>query len=230
MNGWDKVFSLDDVEQIYADVCNRCQFMPYPFFDELLKAFELTPFDEVKVVILGQDPYHGSYSVPTTPPTRGMKLVPQANGLAFSVDKGVKLPPSLKNIFKELKDDLGIDNKHGDLSGWAKQGVLLLNSVLTVEPGSAGSHAGMGWEAITTDVIDALTKRKDPVMFLLWGKKAEETFLNAVDPDTPLYLMKAAHPSPFSAHHGFFGCKHFSKVNKWLEKNGKTPIDWKLDE
>lgn len=221
---WQDIFSEDDVEEVYARMCNSSLDMPFPFFDELLKAFELTPFESVKVVILGQDPYHGFQKDETT------RVIPQANGLAFSVDKGMRIPPSLKNVFKELKEDLGIENTHGDLTKWAQQGVLLMNSVLTVEAGKPGSHVNRGWEGITKDIIDALTKRKDPVMFLLWGNKAYETYMQSVDPNTPLYFMRAHHPSPFSARHGFFGCKHFSQVNEWLIKQGKEPIDWKLDE
>lgn len=221
---WKDIFSDDDVEEIYAKIANSTRDMPLPFFDELLRAFDLTPFESVKIVILGQDPYHGFNKDNTT------RIIPQANGLAFSVDKGFRLPPSLKNIYKELHSDLGLPiSKTGNLQKWAEQGVLLLNTVLTVEAGKPGSHVGKGWESITTDVIDALTKRKDPVLFLLWGKKAEEAYMNAVDENVALYFLKAAHPSPFSANHGFFGCKHFSKANEWLIKRGKTPIDWSID-
>lgn len=227
---WSQIIKTDELEEVYENVCNKSEGMVFPYWDEMLRAFELTPFDKVKVVILGQDPYHGSYSVPFPPPTRGAKLVPQANGLAFSVDKGAKLPPSLKNIFKELKRDLNVQMPaHGDLSKWASQGVLMLNSVLTVEAGKPGSHAGMGWEEITGRVINALTKRKDPVIFVLWGKKAHETFVSNVDEDTPLYFMRAAHPSPYSFQTGFFGCGHFSTINKWLIEMGKEPIDWKIE-
>lgn len=227
---WSQIIKTDELEEVYEHVCNKSENMVFPYWDEMLKAFELTPFDKVKVVILGQDPYHSFYSVPYPPPMRGSKLMPYANGLAFSVDKGAKLPPSLKNIFKELKRDLNVQMPaHGDLSKWAEQGVLMLNSVLTVEQGKPGSHAGMGWEEITGRVIKALTERKDPVIFLLWGKKAHETFMSNVDEDTPLYFMRAAHPSPYSFKAGFFGCAHFSTVNQWLVKMGKTPIDWKIE-
>lgn len=227
---WSQIIKTDELEEVYENVCNKSEGMVFPYWDEMLRAFELTPFDKVKVVILGQDPYHSTYAVPFPLPTRGARFVPQANGLAFSVDKGAKLPPSLKNIFKELKRDLKVPMpEHGDLSKWARQGVLMLNSVLTVEAGKPGSHSNMGWEEITGRVINALTKRKDPVIFLLWGKKAHETFASNVDEDTPLYFMRAAHPSPYSAQQGFFGCGHFSKVNEWLTKWGKAPIDWSLE-
>lgn len=228
---WSQIIKTDELEEIYEHVCNKGDGMVLPYWDEMLKAFELTPFDKVKVVILGQDPYHGFYSVNNDPPIdRSRRTLPQANGLAFSVDRGCKLPPSLKNIFKELKNDLGLPvPSHGDLTKWAEQGVLLLNSVLTVEHGKPGSHAGLGWEEITGRVIKALTRRKDPVIFLLWGKKAHETFASNVDEEVPLYFMRAAHPSPYSAMSGFFGCSHFSKVNEWLSKMGKEPIDWRLE-
>lgn len=183
----------------------------YPPKEQVFRALDLCPIDQTKVVILGQDPYHGPN---------------QANGLAFSVNRGVPLPPSLRNIFKELKDDLGIENRTGDLSRWAKQGVLLLNTVLTVEEGSPGSHSDLGWEKFTDDVIRALNDRKDSLIFVLWGSKAKtkETLISGHH-----FILYAPHPSPFSAHKGFLGCRHFSLINKILADKGKRPIDWRLE-
>jgi uracil-DNA glycosylase len=183
----------------------------YPPGPQIFSAFEYTPFDQVKVVILGQDPYHG----------KG-----QAHGLCFSVNKGVAVPPSLKNIYKELHTDIpGFTvPTHGDLSTWAKQGVLLLNATLTVEKDKAGSHQGKGWEQFTDAVIHKLSAQKEHLVFLLWGKFAQSKapFINA---NKHLILM-AAHPSPFSAHNGFLGCKHFSKTNEYLHELGFLPIIW----
>lgn len=185
----------------------------YPDLEDTLRAFDLTPFDQVKVVILGQDPYHGEY---------------QANGLAFSVDRGVKVPPSLKNIYKELCDDLGCDlPEHGDLTSWAEQGVLLLNTTLTVRKGEPGSHYGMGWETFTSAALRLQAKRDNPPLFVLWGKKAYETFLKAVEEDcVEVNFLYTSHPSPFSFNKGFFGCSHFSSCNKILKAIGKKPIRW----
>lgn len=182
----------------------------YPPRELIFNAFELCPFDDVKVVILGQDPYHGEG---------------QAHGLCFSVQNGVKLPPSLKNIYKELQSDLNIPIRTtGDLSSWARQGVLLLNATLTVEAGKAGSHQGLGWEQFTDAVIRKISDEKDHVVFLLWGKYAQD---KGVIIDTTKHLvLKAPHPSPLSAYTGFFGCKHFSKTNEYLRKHGEEPIRW----
>lgn len=178
------------------------------------RALDLTPLDQVRVVILGQDPYHGP---------------DQAHGLCFSVQPGVRTPPSLANIYKELESDLGIPPaRHGFLEHWAKQGVLLLNSVLTVEMGQAASHQGRGWETFTDAVIRQVNERPDPVVFLLWGSHAQK---KAAFVDTSRHLvLKAPHPSPLSAHSGFFGCRHFSKANEFLESRGLPPIDWALPE
>ncbi|MBK0381659.1 uracil-DNA glycosylase [Pedobacter sp. SD-b] len=185
----------------------------YPKGDDIFKAFALTPFDDVKVVILGQDPYHGAN---------------QAHGLSFSVQKGIKLPPSLKNIFKELEDDInGFEAPlNGDLSSWATQGVLLLNSSLTVSAGLAGSHQDQGWEIFTDEVIKALSDNKTNIVFILWGKfaQAKEELIDV----TKHHIIKSPHPSPFSAYSGFFGSKPFSKTNQILKDMGKTEIDWKL--
>ena len=184
----------------------------YPNSKEIFAAFALTPLEQVRVVILGQDPYHG---------------VGQAHGLCFSVAAGVALPPSLLNIYKELNRDLGIPPaKHGHLACWAKQGVLLLNSVLTVEQGKAASHQGRGWEKFTDRVIATLNARQDPIIFVLWGSYAQQKGqVIAVDRHV---VLKAAHPSPLSAHRGFLGCGHFSKINEYLTRWGKKPINWQV--
>ncbi|MCW3079210.1 uracil-DNA glycosylase [Segetibacter sp.] len=186
----------------------------YPPGSLIFNAFNTTPFDTIKVVLLGQDPYHG-YG--------------QAHGLSFSVPDGVSPPPSLINIFKELHNDIGMAiPKTGDLTYWARQGVLLLNSVLTVRANEAASHAKIGWMEFTNAVISKISEGKEGVVFLLWGKFAQEKQV-LVD-ETKHLVLKAAHPSPFSAHNGFFGCKHFSKTNNYLTKQGLTPIDWRISK
>ncbi len=188
------------------------QIFPKP--SEYFAALDLTPLDQVKVVILGQDPYHGDG---------------QAHGLCFSVKPDVRTPPSLKNIYKELESDLGIPRaSHGHLASWARQGVLLLNSVLTVERGLAASHRGRGWERFTDAVIAQVNAFEHPVVFLLWGAYAQKK-AQFVNTDRHL-VLKAAHPSPLSAHNGFLGCRHFSQTNAFLQKNGMEPIDWRLPE
>jgi uracil-DNA glycosylase len=186
----------------------------FPKGSEWFRALDLTPLDEVRVVILGQDPYHGAG---------------QAHGLCFSVQPGVQPPPSLVNIFKELESDLGIKPaRHGFLEHWAKQGVLLLNSVLTVEMGRAASHRDRGWERFTDAIVRHVNERLDPVVFMLWGSYAQK---KAAFVDTSRHLvLKAPHPSPLSAHSGFFGCRHFSKANAFLESKGLQPVDWALPE
>lgn len=184
----------------------------FPKGSEWFRALDLTPLDQVRVVILGQDPYHGEG---------------QAHGLCYSVQPGVRPPPSLVNIYKELESDLGIPRpRHGFLESWAKQGVLLLNSVLTVEMGQAAAHQGKGWEPFTDEIIRIVNAKTEPVVFLLWGAYAQKKAA-FVDADRHL-VLKAAHPSPLSAHNGFLGCRHFSKANAFLEANGQTPIDWTL--
>src|SRR5882757_4248483 len=184
----------------------------YPPGSLIFNAFNTTPFDKLKVVILGQDPYHGPG---------------QAHGLSFSVPKGIPPPPSLINIFKELKNDLGLPIPgHGNLTHWAEQGVMLLNASLTVRANEPMSHANSGWAEFTNAVIEKISAGKEHVVFLLWGKFAQEK-QNLVD-ETRHLVLKAAHPSPFSADKGFFGCKHFSKTNDWLQSKGIEPIDWKL--
>lgn len=185
----------------------------YPPNNDVFNALSLTPFDQVKVVIVGQDPYHGPG---------------QAHGLCFSVRKGVPFPPSLVNIFKEISSDLGLPTPpHGCLESWARQGVLLLNTVLTVEEAKPQSHAGRGWEQFTDRVIRELNQRRTSLVFLLWGAPAQK---KCADIDTTTHLvLKAPHPSPLSAHRGFLGCKHFSKANEYLTAHGMTPIDWRVE-
>lgn len=188
----------------------------FPPKGQRLRALELTPFDTVKVVILGQDPYHGPG---------------QAHGLSFSVPQGVKAPPSLVNIFKELRGDLGIDPPgHGNLEGWARQGVLLLNNSLTVEAGQAGSHAGRGWDAITDAVVAAVAARSEPAVFILWGSHAQAKAkrIAGLGADSPHLILRSVHPSPLSSHRGFFGSKPFSQANAFLEAHGRGAIDWQL--
>lgn len=186
----------------------------YPPEDDIFNALKLTPFENVKVVLLGQDPYHGEN---------------QAHGLSFSVKPGIKPPPSLMNIYDELKDDLGIHKpNHGFLEAWAKQGVLMLNSVLTVESGKPQSHANIGWQEFTDRVISSLNAHPKGIVFLLWGSYAQRKSV-LINTNRHLVLV-APHPSPLSAHRGFFGCKHFSKTNTWLTKMGRKPIDWQLKD
>jgi len=186
----------------------------YPKLSDVFNAFNFTPFNVVKVVILGQDPYHGAN---------------QAHGLCFSVQKGVAVPPSLKNIYKELQADIPgfIIPAHGDLSSWAKQGVLLLNTTLTVRAGEPGSHQKMGWEQFTDQAIRALSEQREGLVFMLWGRHAQAK-ASLIDP-TKHVVLTAAHPSPFSAYNGFFGCTHFSKANAYLLSKGENPIVWQID-
>ena len=182
----------------------------FPAGRNIFRAFDKCPFDKLKVVIIGQDPYHG---------------VGQANGLCFSVDDGVQYPPSLQNIFKEIHDDIGSPiPSSGNLDRWAEQGVLLLNAVLTVRAHQAASHAGRGWEQFTDAVVRTITQRKEGVVYMLWGNYAQRKGQIA-DPERNL-ILKSVHPSPLSVYRGFFGCKHFSKANDYLIKSGKEPIVW----
>lgn len=184
----------------------------YPPGQLIFNAFNTTPFDRVKVVILGQDPYHGPG---------------QAHGLSFSVPRGITPPPSLNNIFKEMQVDIGVSPpNHGNLTHWAEQGVLLLNASLTVRANEPMSHANIGWAIFTDTVISKISTLKKQVVFILWGKFAQEK--QALIDETRHHLLKSAHPSPFSADKGFFGCRHFSKTNAYLVKEGIDPIDWKL--
>ena len=201
-----KIFTLLKIERLANKII-------YPPEALIFNAFNQTPFDKVKVVILGQDPYHNPG---------------QAHGLSFSVPAGVKIPPSLLNIFKEIKQDLGIDmpSSYGNLTSWAEQGVLLLNAILTVNANEPASHSKLGWMNFTDTVISKISDEKKGVIFLLWGKFAQEK-QQLID-ETKHFVLKAAHPSPFSAERGFFGCKHFSKTNELLKQQGQEPIDWKL--
>ncbi len=217
-NEWD-ILLADELEKPYYQELRRFLAAEYrtslihPDQHDIFNALKYTTYSSVRVVILGQDPYHG---------------MNQAHGLSFSVKKGIQPPPSLVNIYKEIYTDLGIDNRaqHGELTAWAKQGVLLLNAVLTVRDGEANSHKGRGWEQFTDSVIRLLNVREDPIVFLLWGANAakkQELITN------PCHLiLQSAHPSPLSAHKGFFGCRHFSQTNHFLAAHGFTPIDWSI--
>lgn len=185
----------------------------FPPMNDIFNAFKLCAYEDVKVVILGQDPYYGDG---------------QAHGLAFSVKKGVDVPPSLKNIYKELADDVGfVPPAHGCLEGWAKQGVFLLNTALTVRKGQPLSHRGKGWEVFTDHVISLLSAREKPMVFLLWGSNARSK--KALIDRTKHLVLEAPHPSPLSAFAGFFGCRHFSQANAFLTRMGQKPVDWSID-
>ncbi len=185
----------------------------YPPMEDIFNALRHTSYSDVRAVILGQDPYHGAG---------------QAHGMCFSVRKGTPPPPSLQNIFKELKSDLGIDPpNHGELTAWADSGVLLLNTVLTVREGQANSHRGMGWEQFTDRIIELLNQREQPIVFLLWGGNARSKSRLITNPQH--LILQCAHPSPLSAYNGFFGCRHFSKTNEFLVQHGMQPINWRLD-
>lgn len=202
-----KDYFLELNEKIKKAYIEKCI---YPSKENIFAALNLCPLDKVKVVIIGQDPYHGEG---------------QAHGLAFSVLPETKIPPSLKNIYKEISNDLGKEiPATGNLNAWAEQGVLLLNATLTVESQQPGSHQGIGWEIFTDEIIKIISDQKEHVVFLLWGKYAEAK-ANLID-ETKHLVLKAPHPSPFSAHSGFFGCRHFSQANEYLEKNKIKPIDW----
>lgn len=213
---WKRVlaqeFQMPYFHELATFVRNEYKFKEiYPAPAKIFRAFDLCPFENVEVVILGQDPYHGPK---------------QANGLCFAVDEGLSLPPSLKNIFKEIEYDLGepLVHKSGDLERWAKQGVLLLNATLTVRAHSPGSHQLHGWEQFTDAVVRALSEQREHLVFMLWGNYAK---LKGAHIDRNKHLvLEAPHPSPFSAHSGFFGSKHFSKANNYLVKIGKKPVDW----
>lgn len=215
-NSWDEIlkeeFDKEYFNKLQAFVLEEYQNkVIYPEFDHIFSALMETPFEKVKVVILGQDPYH----------EKG-----QAHGLAFSVMEGTKMPPSLKNIFKELKEDLNLDlPSSGCLLPWAKQGVLLLNTVLSVREGKANSHKGKGWEIFTDHVIELLSERKEPVVFILWGNAAirKEKLIKSHHE-----IISSVHPSPLSANRGFFGSKPFSRTNEVLRRLGKEEIDWKI--
>lgn len=214
-NDWDNVLNIiwnsNGFKSFYNKILNEYDIKTiYPPKDYIFNALKLTNYENTKVVIVGQDPYHGEN---------------QAHGLSFSVQKGIKLPPSLQNIYKELESDLGIKPRlDGDLTGWAKQGVLLLNAVLTVEKDKAGSHRNWGWELLTDYIIKVLNKKNSPIVFILWGNFAKEKTKLITNPKH--FIVISPHPSPFSAYSGFFGSKPFSKTNNYLAKNNLTPIDW----
>lgn len=218
-NSWQDVLSSEFQQDYYKKLRSflKEEYATqkiHPDMYHVYEALQLTPYEEVKVVILGQDPYHGPN---------------QAHGLSFSVQPGVKVPPSLVNIYKELESDLGIHPvKHGYLVSWAKQGVLLLNTVLTVREGQAYSHRGQGWEQLTDAIIRKLNEREKPIVFILWGKPAQEKS-KMIDKSRHI-IITSPHPSPLSAHRGFFGSKPFSKTNDALLALGETPIDWQLPE
>ena len=218
-NSWDNKLEEEMAKPYFLDMLN---FLDgeystkniYPPRNKIFNALKTTPFGNVKVVILGQDPYHG-YG--------------QAHGLCFSVNKGVALPPSLKNIYKEMESDLGIvQPNHGYLQSWANQGVLMLNTVLTVEESKPNSHAKIGWQTYTDKIIKIVNSQEQPIVFLLWGRNAINK-AKFIDQNKHLVLT-SVHPSPLSAYGGFFGCRHFSKCNEFLVKNGIEPINWKIPE
>ncbi|MBL7951328.1 MAG: uracil-DNA glycosylase [Flavobacteriales bacterium] len=215
--GWYEVLAEEFNSAYFGElkaflVAERAAHTVYPRARNIFAAFHHTPFSKVRVVLLGQDPYHGPG---------------QAHGLCFSVPRGIPAPPSLQNMFAELERDIGMPRPaHGDLSSWAEQGVLLINATLTVRAGEAGSHQGKGWERFTDAVIRAVSEQHTGVIFLLWGRYAQQ---KATLVDTGRhYILQAPHPSPLSAHRGFIGCGHFSKVNELLTAQGKTSIDWSL--
>ncbi|MBR3863981.1 MAG: uracil-DNA glycosylase [Clostridia bacterium] len=218
-NDWDKVLKPLCESALYASIRGflieeYSSKTIYPNMYDIFNAFKYTPYSKVKIVILGQDPYHGEN---------------QAHGLCFSVNEGIPIPPSLVNIYKEIKNDLGITQPNsGCLTKWAKQGVLLLNTTLTVRSGQANSHSKCGWQEWTDEVIKLLNERETPMVFLLWGANArsKKKFINT----NKHLVLECAHPSPLSAYNGFFGCKHFSKANEFLVKQGLTPINWDLNE
>jgi uracil-DNA glycosylase len=213
---WEQVLGAEKQKPYFLDILARLNSERkqgktiFPPKEQMFNAFKLTPFTAIKVVILGQDPYHGPG---------------QAHGLSFSVQKPVRQPPSLQNIFKELKSDIGMEPpEHGDLTGWAKQGVLLLNASLSVEASLPQSHAKYGWHQFTDHVIDCINEHPEPVVFMLWGSSARS---KAARLDKKRHLvLECPHPSPLSAHRGFLGCQHFSKANAFLEQAGRKPIDW----
>lgn len=217
-NNWDNILKEEYKKDYFKNIVmfinkEYKEKTIFPPKSSILRAFKLTDYDDVKVVILGQDPYHG---------------VNEANGLAFSVSKGVRLPPSLQNIYKELRDDLGIEvSTNGDLEKWAREGVLLLNSVFTVEKDKPASHKDIGWEQFSDEVIKKVNEKKTPVVFILWGnfaKSKAKYITNNIH-----LVISSPHPSPFSAYSGFFGSKPFSRTNEFLRKNNIKEIDWKID-
>lgn len=217
-NSWDTILKDEFQKEYYLKLREFLKFEyshyhVYPDMYDIFNSLRYTDYNDVRAVIIGQDPYHGPG---------------QAHGLCFSVKRGVTPPPSLKNIFKELHDDLGIAiPQHGELVSWSKQGVLMLNAVLTVREGLANSHKGKGWEQLTDAIISKLNQREKPIAFILWGANARSKASLITNPAHRKF--ESVHPSPLSAFNGFFGCRHFSKVNAFLSQNGIPPIDWSLD-
>ena len=217
-NSWDQILADEFSSEYYLKLreflkYEYSHYHIYPNMYDIFNALKYTDYNDVRAVIIGQDPYHGAG---------------QAHGLCFSVKKGVTPPPSLKNIFKEMQADLGLTPPNsGELTAWTKQGVLLMNAVLTVREGQANSHKGKGWEQLTDAVIRKLNERDKPIAFILWGGNARAKKGLITNPTHGIF--EAAHPSPLSAYNGFFGCRHFSKVNEFLTANGMTPIDWRLE-
>lgn len=216
-NDWDDILSKEFKSPYYLSLREflKTEYSTrriFPPMNDIFSAFKASSFENTRVVIIGQDPYHGEG---------------QAHGLCFSVKKGIVPPPSLKNIYKELNNDLGLPTPdHGELCAWANQGVLMLNSVLTVREGLPTSHKDKGWEIFTDNVIKILNEKQTPIVFLLWGAYAQKKGQLITNPIH--YKLCAAHPSPLSAYNGFFGCKHFSKTNEILKKHGLEPIDWRV--
>lgn len=216
-NSWDSILKEDFESENYQ---NLRKFLAqeyrtrviYPDMHDIFNALKYTPYENVKAVILGQDPYHGAG---------------QAHGMCFSVKPDVPAPPSLVNIFKEIETDIGVKNKSSYLVPWAKQGVLLLNTVLTVREGQPNSHKGKGWEVLTDSIIRKLNARKEPIVFMLWGGNARSK--KSLITSSQHLILECPHPSPLSAYAGFFGCKHFSKCNAFLKAHGEEPIDWRTD-
>ena len=217
-NEWDKLLADEFKKDYYLQlrqflISEYNSHTIYPPMNDIFNALKTTSYSDVKAVILGQDPYHGAG---------------QAHGMCFSVKKGTPPPPSLQNIFKEIHDELGLPiPPHGELTKWAKNGVLLLNTVLTVREGQANSHKGHGWEILTDRVIELLNERETPIVFLLWGGNARSKAKLITNPKH--LVLQCAHPSPLSAYNGFFGCGHFIRANEFLKNNGIEPIDWSLD-
>lgn len=214
-NSWDEILKDDFASESYAAlraflISEYRSRTVYPDMHDIFNALKYTPYEKVKVVLLGQDPYHGPG---------------QAHGMCFSVKPDVPAPPSLVNVFKEIEDDLGIHNVSPYLVPWAEQGVLLLNTVLTVREGQPNSHKGKGWETLTDSIITKLNVREEPMVFLLWGGNARSKKQLITNPKH--LILECPHPSPLSAYYGFFGCRHFSKCNEFLRKNGIEPIDWR---
>ena len=218
-NSWDALLCEEFFKEYYQELRKKLvqeykTYTVYPAMENIFNALKYTSYEGVKVLLLGQDPYHGPN---------------QAHGLCFSVQKGVDKPPSLKNMFKELESDLGIKQPaHGCLTDWAKQGVLMLNTVLTVREAEPNSHKKLGWTVFTDRIIQLLNERPEPVIFVLWGRNALEKL--PLITNNHHYVLSAAHPSPLSASRGFFGCRHYSKINEILKSMGKTPIDWQISE